>query len=172
MRLSRFVGNIVYTFPQAEIANPLPISPCFQVKATLRRIFERVRRWEHTGVRDLWRTLSKRSISDMPPHPRARQKGVQASIVKPPRTRGVLNIRERSWGACQQNISGNGRVKLPLRRVFERVRRWERTGVRDQWRTLSKRSISGSFTRPCAKSLVKSWVPKPRNFYCFRGRRR
>ena len=107
MCLSRFVGNIVYPFPQAEIANPLPISPCFQVKATLRRVFERVRRWERTGVRDQWRNLSKRSISGMPHHHkhRARQKGVQASIGKPPRTRDVLNIRERSRRLYERNYS-------------------------------------------------------------------
>ena len=65
MRLSRFAGNIVYPFPQSEIANPLPISPCFRVQATLRRVFERVCRWERTLVRDQWQTLSKRSISGM-----------------------------------------------------------------------------------------------------------
>ena len=96
MRLSRFAGNIVYPFPQAEIANPLPISPCFRVQATLRRVFERVCRWERTLVRDQWQTLSKRSISGMSSPKWARQKGVQASIGKSLRARGVFDIRERS----------------------------------------------------------------------------
>ena len=55
----------------------------------------------------------------------------------------------------QQNISGNGRVKLPLRRVFERVCRWERTLVRDQWQTLSKRSISGMSSPKWARRLER-----------------
>ena len=30
MRLSLFADNVVYMFPQAEIAYSLPISPCFR----------------------------------------------------------------------------------------------------------------------------------------------
>ena len=75
MRLSRFAGNIVYTFPQAEIANPLPISPCFRGHAVLASIGKPARAYNvltyASGLGDL-STKHKRKW--------ARQTAAQASI--------------------------------------------------------------------------------------------
>ena len=53
----------LWLFPQAEIANPLQIAPCFRVWVALRRVIERVRRRERTISARPAAAPSKRSAS-------------------------------------------------------------------------------------------------------------